>query len=96
LGTTLKSDLRSYAPSVIDMTDLPDEGEGYNNGEEPSTKKRRITTCEPDAPASKTKGGKKDAAGDRKEESYLRQKRKSSYLRMTRMVKQKRIMLKRS
>jgi hypothetical protein len=65
LGTTLKSDLRSYAPSVIDMTDLPDEGEGDNNGEEPSTKKRRITTCESDAPASKTKGGKKDASGGR-------------------------------
>ena len=65
MGTTLKSDLRSYAPSVIDMTDLPDEGEGDNNGEEPSTKKRRITTCESDAPASKTEGGKKDAAGGR-------------------------------
>jgi hypothetical protein len=63
---TLKSDLRSYAPSVKDMTDLPDEGEGDNNGEEPSTKKRRITTCESDAPTSnKTKGGKKDAAGGR-------------------------------
>jgi hypothetical protein len=70
LATTHKSDLRSYAPAVIDITDLPDEeeeeAEGDNNVEEPSTKKRRrITTCESDAPASKAKGGKKGAAGGR-------------------------------
>ena len=32
LGTTLNSDLRSYAPSVIDMTDLPDDGEEEAEG----------------------------------------------------------------